>query len=90
MVEWWTRSHEELVKDNYNEEKLRNIIRNSKGLILRKGFREFFAILEKYDIPIVIFSGGIGDIIRIILEENLGKLPKNVHIISNWMSYDRQ
>lgn len=88
MLQWWTQSHKEIVNDNYDKEKLRKIVKDSPMLKLRSRFVEFFTLLEEFDVPLVIFSGGIGDVIQIVIEEACGKLPKNVHIISNWMMYD--
>lgn len=88
MVQWWTESHEYIVKHGYDEESLKKLVKDAPNLKMREGFVTFFELLEKYDVPLIIFSGGIGDVIDLVIRHHVGRLPKNVHIISNWMTYD--
>src|SRR4030042_541684 len=57
-------------------------------LKLRKGTKEFFKTLSKQNIPLLVFSAGVGNMIL----ENLRKndlLTENVHIISNFFNFDK-
>lgn len=41
--------------------------------------------LCRQNIPLIIFSAGIGNVIDIFMRKKFGKMPENVHIISNMM-----
>ena len=55
----------------------------------RDGCSWFFDELKKYDIPVLIFSAGIGDIIEEILRQQ-STIHDNMHIVSNYMKFDDQ
>lgn len=42
-------------------------------------------MLRDYNIPLIIFSAGIGNVIDFFLQQKLGEFPSNMHIISNMM-----
>ena len=48
-------------------------------------------MLEKNDVPLLIFSAGLGDVIETFLRTKIfgrtGKIPSNIHIISNRMRF---
>ncbi|KAK6045511.1 Pyrimidine 5'-nucleotidase [Cooperia oncophora] len=44
--------------------------------------------LNQLGVPLVVFSAGIGNIIEMYLEQRLGQIPSNIHIISNMMNFD--
>jgi len=69
-----------------NREVFSDIIR-SKRLQLREGSSAFFALLSRHNIPLLIFSAGVGDLITEFLRaEKL--LTSNVHIVSNFYNFD--
>lgn len=45
----------------------------------------FFETLDSCNVPLIIFSAGIGNVIEIFLKQKFGKVLENVHIISNLM-----
>ena len=49
---------------------------------------EIFDLLESAGVPLIVFSAGLGDLIDIFLEQKLGKVPENCHLISNMMKFD--
>ena len=49
---------------------------------------QFLLLCEHAAVPLILFSAGIGDFIEIFLTQQLGKVPKNLHLISNMMQYD--
>ncbi|XP_078036296.1 cytosolic 5'-nucleotidase IIIB [Augochlora pura] len=56
------------------------------GTDLRDGTQEIFTKLDSADIPILVFSAGLGDVVEAILR-NRGVLFNNVKVISNFLKY---
>ena len=88
MMEWWSSHLKLLVKEGMNREVVDDIIKK-KRILLRKGAEDFFKKLHEKNIPLLIFSAGIGDIIKGCLESE-GLLYDNMHIISNFFDYDQK
>lgn len=87
MREWWTLHFSILIKEGLSKKDLRKIIK-SKTIELREGYKEFFNLLNKQGIPLIIMSAsGIGDIIKMYLEENKVNYD-NVYIITNKFEWD--
>ena len=87
MMEWWSRHIRLLVEQGMNRKVVEDIIKN-KRILLRKGAEDFFKKLYEKNIPLLIFSAGVGDIIEGYLESE-GLLYGNVHIVSNFFDYDK-
>ncbi|NXC36791.1 5NT3B nucleotidase, partial [Campylorhamphus procurvoides] len=86
MVEWWTRAHELLVQQKIRKGDIAQIVRESEAM-LRDGFKEFFDQLHKNNIPLFIFSAGVGDVLEeIIRQANI--FYSNVKVVSNYMDFD--
>ncbi len=86
MQEWW-RAHMRLLLHAGMNKKIIKIIAHKKPKE-RKGLSEFFMLLAKKNIPLLIFSAGLGDVIKMYLEkQNL--LTKNVHILANFYRFNK-
>lgn len=48
----------------------------------------FFDHLEEQQVPLLIFSAGVGDVLEEVIQQNQVFHP-NVHIISNYMDFDQ-
>ncbi|MBU3941581.1 MAG: haloacid dehalogenase-like hydrolase [Nanoarchaeota archaeon] len=88
MMEWWSRHIMLLVEEGMNQKVVEDIIKK-KRILLRKGAEDFFKKLHEKNIPLLIFSAGVGDIIKGYLESE-GLLYDNMHIISNFFDYDKK
>lgn len=55
----------------------------------REGYKTFFHTLYQDNIPLFIFSAGIGDILEEIIRQ-MNVLHPNVHIVSNYMDFDEE
>lgn len=88
MIEWWKKSFSLVVESGVTKEELNEIVQNSQTH-LRTGCDWFFFTLERYDIPLLIFSAGLGDIIQEWLIQQCGKF-KNQKIVSNFMKFDKE
>ncbi|XP_071307084.1 7-methylguanosine phosphate-specific 5'-nucleotidase isoform X2 [Agelaius tricolor] len=85
MVEWWTKAHELLVQQKIHKSDIAQIVRESEAM-LRDGFKEFFDQLHKNNIPLFIFSAGVGDILEEIIRQANVFYP-NVNVVSNYMAF---
>ncbi|VVB75525.1 2-hydroxy-3-keto-5-methylthiopentenyl-1-phosphatephosphatase [Candidatus Tiddalikarchaeum anstoanum] len=85
MLEWW-RTHEKLlVESGMNKSVIDDIIKKYPD-ILRVGADEFFNLLHRHKIPLLIFSSGVGNII----EGYIKKDYDNIHILSNTFNFDKK
>ncbi|XP_054252829.1 kelch-like protein 11 isoform X2 [Indicator indicator] len=86
MVEWWTRAHELLSQQKIQRDDIAQIVRES-GVMLRDGFGEMFEQLHQQDVPLFIFSAGVGDVVQEVLRQ-AGVFHPNVRVVSNYMDFD--
>lgn len=88
MREWWDKHFKLLIKSKMNKEVLKDIMeKNNK--IFRNGTFEFFNMLKNSNIPLLIFSAGLGDLIEGFLKKD-NILSSNVHILSNKFKFDKK
>lgn len=87
MVEWWQKHLEIMIEYGMNKNVIKDIIKDSK-IVLRNGASEFFNLLAKEGIPLIIFSAGLGDLIQEFLKKD-NKMQKNIHIVSNFYKFDK-
>ena len=87
MEEWFLKHMDLLVKYKMGEEFFRKVFHNLDHMKLREGAKEFLTFLSENDIPIIIMSGGITNIIEKFLVLN-NCYYDNIHIISNRMVFD--
>jgi 2-hydroxy-3-keto-5-methylthiopentenyl-1-phosphate phosphatase len=66
MIEWWTKSQNLTVATNINRDNIVEMVKKSNTQ-LRDGCNSFFYSLERNEIPIMIFSAGIGKLIKLKL-----------------------
>lgn len=53
----------------------------------RDGFKEFFDQLHKNNVPLFIFSAGVGDILEEIIRQ-ANVFYSNVNVVSNYMDFN--
>ncbi|XP_057573183.1 7-methylguanosine phosphate-specific 5'-nucleotidase isoform X2 [Hippopotamus amphibius kiboko] len=86
MVEWWTKAHDLLCQQKIQKFQIAQVVRESNAM-LRDGYKTFFNTLSQNDIPLFIFSAGIGDILEEIIRQKKVFHP-NIHVVSNYMEFD--
>lgn len=87
LMEEWTRKQLQLFsKYNINEELFKELILSNK-LNFRNGLDTFFKEMYNLNIPIIIISAGLGNVIYESLKQN-NCLYSNVHLISNMLKFD--
>lgn len=86
IIEWYDKCMDLYYTYHLTEQKLKQSIENSK-LILREGAKDFLFHLYKENIPVIILSAGIGNVI----EQSLKKEEcyfENIQVISNFIKFD--
>lgn len=53
----------------------------------REGFEQFFDRLQQHNVPVFIFSAGLGDVLEEIIRQ-AGVYHSNVKVVSNFMDFD--
>lgn len=81
MRKWYEEHVELLVKYKLKEKDL-NQISQDKSIVLRKGVPEFLKFTNENNIPVIIISAGISNIIEGTLKKH-GCLYENIYILSN-------
>ncbi|XP_063281595.1 7-methylguanosine phosphate-specific 5'-nucleotidase [Pelobates fuscus] len=86
MIEWWSKAHTLLCEQKIQKEKLTQVVQESQAM-LREGFQVFFDSLNRSEIPLFIFSAGIGDVLEEIIRQ-AGVFHPNIKVVSNYMDFD--
>jgi 5'-nucleotidase len=82
MLEWWQNSNQLLVDENIKISLIREMVK--KGYFaFRDKCSETFNLLESHKIPLIIFSGGIHQVIEEMLIEKENKIHSNIRIVTN-------
>ncbi|MFA4953498.1 MAG: hypothetical protein WC584_04710 [Candidatus Pacearchaeota archaeon] len=92
MYEWWDKHFSLLGESGLSKkviEKCTGDILDKDLIVLRKGVDNFFYTMENNQIPIVIISSSIGDLIKeFLIKKKL--ILDNVHVLANELSYDKK
>ncbi|XP_023871111.1 uncharacterized protein LOC111983684 isoform X2 [Quercus suber] len=83
----WGKTHALLIEGGLTYDTIKQSVANA-SIAFREGVAELFEFLEERDIPVLIFSAGLADIIEEVLRQKLHRSFKNVKIVSNRMLFD--
>jgi cytosolic 5'-nucleotidase 3 len=87
MNEWWRKHFDLLISSGMNKQVITDIV-NKRKIIYRKDLPEFLKILNKDNIPLIIISGAVGDIIKESLKSEKINFP-NIHLIANMFIWNK-
>uniref|UniRef100_A0A914D4S6 5'-nucleotidase n=1 Tax=Acrobeloides nanus TaxID=290746 RepID=A0A914D4S6_9BILA len=87
MVEWWENSHNFAVQAKLTRQEVAEYVAKSR-VYLRDLAKIYLKKIEENGLPHIVFSAGVGDIIENVFKNQVGYIPKGLHIISNMMVYD--
>uniref|UniRef100_K3X1Q4 5'-nucleotidase n=1 Tax=Globisporangium ultimum (strain ATCC 200006 / CBS 805.95 / DAOM BR144) TaxID=431595 RepID=K3X1Q4_GLOUD len=91
IIEWWTKEHETIVQHKLTKQNILDAVQENE-IAFRDGFHDIFALLAQQNVPTLIFSAGLYDVIHAVLDKEYAKqetkVPPNVHVISNMMRFD--
>uniref|UniRef100_A0A5K4FBW1 5'-nucleotidase n=1 Tax=Schistosoma mansoni TaxID=6183 RepID=A0A5K4FBW1_SCHMA len=86
MMEFWKLAHKALVDGNVSRNDIDGCVLEG-GIVLRNNATDFVNKLAQLSIPLVIFSGGIGNVIETVLTSS-GVSLENVRVVSNFMDFN--
>ncbi|RDD39621.1 Cytosolic 5'-nucleotidase 3A [Trichoplax sp. H2] len=85
MATWWKEAEKLMVSANIYRNDLSKLLKVS-SIRLREGTDELMATLKRHNIPVLILSAGLGDIIREGFHQQ-SMFYENMEILSNMMIY---
>uniref|UniRef100_A0ACD6A3B5 Uncharacterized protein n=1 Tax=Avena sativa TaxID=4498 RepID=A0ACD6A3B5_AVESA len=87
MEEWWGKSHGLLIEGGLTREAINKSVADAP-IAFRDGVVELFEFLEARDIPVLVFSAGLADVIEEVFRQKLHRSFKNIKIVSNRMVFN--
>lgn len=87
MNEWYRKNIETLTKFSITEETINYAANNDNIITFRKGAIDFLKTMYNKNIPIIVISAGVGNIIEQFLIKNNCNYP-NIYICSNFLEYE--
>lgn len=84
MIEWAQKSFK-LLSDYITEEKINKALENA-DIHLRDGVKEFLEKMKNKNIPVIVMSSGVGNIVKTFLEKE-NCLFDNIEIVSNFFKF---
>ena len=88
MDKWWEEHWVLLKKEGFNLGIIHDLILKNK-IMLRDGCQDFLDFLAEKDIPLLIISAGLGNLIKEFIRQSDHERDK-VHIISNFFKFDEK
>ncbi|XP_055678485.1 7-methylguanosine phosphate-specific 5'-nucleotidase isoform X1 [Lutzomyia longipalpis] len=85
MIEWWRLSNELLKGFKFEAREIDDVAVRFKDA-LRDGTQDLFSELNRLQVPVLVFSAGLGDSVVAILRHASVLLP-NVKVVSNFLQY---
>jgi 5'-nucleotidase len=86
MQEWWEKHMKLLMESGIHQTVIDEVIKTYPK-IFREGIFSFLEFLHTHNIPLLLFSSGIGNLITGYLNKE-NKLTSNIHIISNMFHFN--
>lgn len=87
MMEWWTKSNELIIELKIKQTQIPEIVKDAH-IALRDGVEWFFVKLHEKKVPVLIISGGLGDVIKELIDQQ-STLYDNVTIVANFFKYEQ-
>lgn len=88
MTQWWISLIRSLSEFGLTQNDIANLMSDSGLINFREGAKELLQSLSSRNIPIIIMSAGLGDTIKTFLERH-GVMYPNIHIVSNFLHYEK-
>ncbi|KAK3924995.1 7-methylguanosine phosphate-specific 5'-nucleotidase [Frankliniella fusca] len=85
MIEWYSMTSELLQGFPLDPNEIVEAVKRS-NTELRSGFQDLVTALDTANVPLLVFSAGLGDVVDAILKHH-GVCNKNIHIISNFLNF---
>lgn len=95
MVEWYTLVNALLAAQNLTRDDVASAVAGCRNFRLRSGITEVFGIAHRRNIPIIIVSAGLGNVIEEVVRQTIpkpcgttGEPWPNVRVLSNTLQWD--
>ena len=87
MIKWWALHLQLMIDDGIGKDYLEKLLTADERMF-RSQLSSFISLLSQHNIPLLVFSAGLGEPIEGFMKKE-GLLLDNVHIISNFFTYDK-
>ena len=87
MTDWWNKHLDLFIKYQFTEDLFHKTSSDKSVMELRKGFKRFLKLLKEKNVPLVIISAGLTNVIKAFLIEHEIDLD-NIYIISNEIYFE--
>ncbi|KAJ7383079.1 7-methylguanosine phosphate-specific 5'-nucleotidase [Desmophyllum pertusum] len=87
MVEWWTKGNELITELKLKQSQIPEIVKDAH-IALRDGVEWFFVKLHEKNVPLLIISGGLGDVIKEVIDQQ-STMYDNVNIVANFFKFEQ-
>lgn len=88
IIEWFTKMVNLMPTSGITKDRVPEMVKAS-NVCLRDSCDIVFESLNKYNVPLLIFSAGVGDILKEVLTQQNLLLP-NMKFIANFMQFDEK
>ncbi|KAL6637525.1 hypothetical protein ACP70R_025097 [Stipagrostis hirtigluma subsp. patula] len=85
----WEKTHGLLIEGGLTYESIKKSVADA-SIAFRDGVVELFEFLEEREIPVLVFSAGLADIIEEVFRQKLHRSFKNIKIVSNRMVFNEE
>ena len=92
MYEWWKAHKGLLIECGFDKDLVKRAVRDmveENALCFREGVEEFFKFLKDNNIPLIIMSSSLGDLIEEFLRQK-GLLSENFFVVANSFEFDER
>ncbi|CAG8550806.1 12474_t:CDS:2 [Ambispora gerdemannii] len=86
MTEWWMKAHQLMIDQRPTKDDIARIVEETP-VEMRPGLRDVTSICRDNDVPFLVFSAGIENVIEEVLRSKNLYHP-NMHIVANKMVFD--
>jgi HAD superfamily hydrolase (TIGR01544 family) len=86
MVKWWEGNHELMIGERIKRSQLKEMVANA-NIQFRDKCEELFRELDSFNIPLLVFSAGLGDTLLEVFRQFSAVRP-NLHVVSNRLVFD--
>ncbi|KAI8997276.1 pyrimidine 5'-nucleotidase [Pilobolus umbonatus] len=86
MIQWWTEAHESIIRQRLTRQDIEQMPEEI-SVDMRPCLDKLIKTCNAASIPFLVFSAGIGDVIRSLLRKS-NSMYDNMHIVSNMMIFD--
>lgn len=91
MKEWWIKHFDLLIEVGLDKKTIKRAVKDmidKRELRFREGVEDFLKLLKNKNIPLIIMSASVGDmIIEFLKQKNV--YSDNIHVVSNLLEWDK-